>query len=230
MQAKSLFKLFAVGLLSGAMLTGSPVLAADEAPATESHAEAHAEKTEEKPTTNHLVLKIETENWKKATKAFNSALAQKDGIVKFEPVESLSILRVSFKSDAFTPEDLVTLINESAEGAYTTSVPRMFLTQVKVDGMTCQGCVNAATKELNKVEGVALAIVELESGIAQVLTLSEEFDVSKANAAIEKAGYKVGKLPEPPAAPAEGATEEAKPAEDEKAAEEAPEAEEKAGE
>ena len=62
---------------------------------------------------------------------------------------------------------------------------------LKVDGMTCGGCVASVTRVVKAVAGVADARVDLKSGSAEV-----DFDPSRSGAdairnAIEGAGYDV---------------------------------------
>ena len=62
-------------------------------------------------------------------------------------------------------------------------------TTIKVEGMTCGGCVNSVTKAIQRVEGVENAQVSLENKEAKV-----RFDESKTNLqaiaeSVEKAGY-----------------------------------------
>ena len=47
--------------------------------------------------------------------------------------------------------------------------------ELKVEGMTCQGCVRGVTKKLSGVSGVSGAIVDLSAGKATV-----EYDDSRA--------------------------------------------------
>lgn len=57
---------------------------------------------------------------------------------------------------------------------------------LKVGGMTCQGCVNSVTRALSRVPGVAQVAVSLEAGSAHVEgTASPDALV----AAVTKAGY-----------------------------------------
>ena len=63
---------------------------------------------------------------------------------------------------------------------------------LKVEGMTCQGCVNNVTNALKAVRGAGEVRVSLEGKKASI-----HFDPDKANdgmfrEAIIKAGYKVG--------------------------------------
>jgi len=61
--------------------------------------------------------------------------------------------------------------------------------ELKVDGMTCQGCVRSVTKKLSGVAGVSSAAVDLAAGKATV-----EYDASSAKvedliAAVEQIGF-----------------------------------------
>jgi P-type Cu+ transporter len=61
--------------------------------------------------------------------------------------------------------------------------------ELKVEGMTCEGCVRSVQRKLSKVTGVQSARVDLEGGKATV-----EYDDSIANAAqlvgaIKQIGY-----------------------------------------
>ena len=63
--------------------------------------------------------------------------------------------------------------------------------QLKIDGMTCGGCVASVTRVVKSVAGVTDARVDLEDGSAEV-----DFDPSRTGAdairnAIEGAGYDV---------------------------------------
>ncbi len=62
--------------------------------------------------------------------------------------------------------------------------------QLKVDGMTCGGCVRSVEKKLSTVSGVSTAAVDLAAGKATV-----QYDEAKARpedliAAIEQIGFK----------------------------------------
>ena len=62
---------------------------------------------------------------------------------------------------------------------------------LKVDGMTCGGCVKSVTKVLEPIAGVSSVNVTLQTGEAQI-----EFDPSQTNIAalrdaIEGAGFDV---------------------------------------
>ena len=62
--------------------------------------------------------------------------------------------------------------------------------EMRVDGMTCQGCVRTVEKKLSSIDGVEYAHVNLGAANATV-----EFDDSKTKAekliaAVEQVGYK----------------------------------------
>lgn len=60
---------------------------------------------------------------------------------------------------------------------------------LKIDGMTCGGCVSSVTRVLNETAGVSNAQVDLASGTATV-----QFDAAQTNATalisvVEDAGF-----------------------------------------
>ncbi|MDH4228693.1 MAG: heavy-metal-associated domain-containing protein [Nitrospirota bacterium] len=61
-------------------------------------------------------------------------------------------------------------------------------TTLKVDGMTCNGCVNNVTNVLRGLLGVKDVKVSLESGLA-VVTHEEAVAVPILIGAVEAAGY-----------------------------------------
>jgi copper chaperone len=72
------------------------------------------------------------------------------------------------------------------------AMERMESANIKIAGMTCGGCVNAVTRALHKVEGVAAVDVSLERGEATV-----GYDPSRASKralfdAVRAAGYEAG--------------------------------------
>ena len=62
-------------------------------------------------------------------------------------------------------------------------------TVVKVDGMTCAGCVRSVTNVLQALPGVETAAVSLEQGQATVSFDAEQISVESLRRAIEDAGY-----------------------------------------
>jgi copper chaperone CopZ len=61
---------------------------------------------------------------------------------------------------------------------------------VKVDGMTCSGCVNSVTAALQKVEGVKSADVQLKPGSATVIFDNDKANLDKLITSITAIGYK----------------------------------------
>jgi P-type Cu+ transporter len=73
-----------------------------------------------------------------------------------------------------------------------------------VGGMTCASCVRRIEKALNRVEGVQGASVNLATEKAKVVFDPAQVSIDQMRAAVEKAGYTVGELPQviPVVAPA----------------------------
>ena len=58
-----------------------------------------------------------------------------------------------------------------------------------VEGMHCQGCVNAVTAEVSGVDGVENIDVDLDSGRLSVT--GADVDDAAVRAAVDEAGYQV---------------------------------------
>jgi copper chaperone len=69
--------------------------------------------------------------------------------------------------------------------------PAMETVIIKVDGMSCQGCVKSVTDVLLALPGVSEAGVSLESGQAQVTYDPARVAIDRLRAAIEDAGFDV---------------------------------------
>lgn len=65
------------------------------------------------------------------------------------------------------------------------------MTEIKVDGMTCNNCVEHVRKAAESVEGVDSAQVDLKAGVARIA--GDEPDLKAVAAAIEAAGYSVAR-------------------------------------
>jgi copper chaperone len=57
---------------------------------------------------------------------------------------------------------------------------------MQVDGMSCQGCVNAVTKAIQRLDPTAQVEVDLEHGRVHVVTDAQSIDVARA---LDAAGY-----------------------------------------
>ena len=57
---------------------------------------------------------------------------------------------------------------------------------MQVDGMTCQGCVNAVTRTIQRLDPTATVEVDLEHGRVHVMTKAQSVDVARA---LTQAGY-----------------------------------------
>jgi copper chaperone CopZ len=64
--------------------------------------------------------------------------------------------------------------------------------ELKIGGMTCQGCVRGVELKLSKVPGVESAHVDLGAGRATVEYDDTQADVSKLVAAVQQIGYEAG--------------------------------------
>lgn len=61
---------------------------------------------------------------------------------------------------------------------------------IKIEGMSCNHCVMAVTKTLEKIDGVSDVSVDLGAGVANY-NETKPVDESLLRSEIEKAGYKV---------------------------------------
>ncbi len=57
---------------------------------------------------------------------------------------------------------------------------------MQVEGMTCQGCVNAVTRTIQRLDPEATVDVDLGHGRVHVTTRAQSLDVAQA---LTKAGY-----------------------------------------
>jgi len=62
---------------------------------------------------------------------------------------------------------------------------------IKIEGMTCGGCVNSVKNVLQKIPGVSSVDVSLEQGSAKVQYDAAKTDTSQFREAIENAGFEV---------------------------------------
>ena len=67
----------------------------------------------------------------------------------------------------------------------------METTTLKIDGMTCGGCVASVTRVLRAVPGVSDATVTLTPGHATVIFDAAKTNVPALREAVEEAGYDV---------------------------------------
>jgi copper chaperone CopZ len=61
--------------------------------------------------------------------------------------------------------------------------------ELKVDGMTCQGCVRSVSKKLSGVAGVSSAMVDLAAGKTTVRYDDSAAKVEDLIAAVEQIGF-----------------------------------------
>lgn len=62
---------------------------------------------------------------------------------------------------------------------------------LKVEGMTCMGCVNSVKRLLSALDGVAQADVDLSQGLVQVSYDPARVQPEAIKLAIETGGYRV---------------------------------------
>ncbi len=67
----------------------------------------------------------------------------------------------------------------------------MQTTTIKIDGMTCMGCVNSVKTVLEKVSGVSQVDVSLEQAHATIQYDAEKIDVGQLKQVVEDAGFDV---------------------------------------
>ena len=82
------------------------------------------------------------------------------------------------------------------------ALPNWHEVSLPVTGMTCASCVRRVEKALDKVEGVVETSVNLATEKARIAYDPALASPDRLKAAIEKAGYGVSEMPEPPPAPA----------------------------
>ena len=68
----------------------------------------------------------------------------------------------------------------------------MEIAVLKVNGMTCMGCVGSVTRVLQAIKGVAMVDVSLEGAQARVEYDPGAANVGQLKAAIEDAGFEAG--------------------------------------
>lgn len=66
--------------------------------------------------------------------------------------------------------------------------------ELKVEGMTCQGCVRSVTKKLGGMAGVSDVAVDLEAGKATVNYNESTAKVEDLIGAVEQIGFRAAKM------------------------------------
>lgn len=66
--------------------------------------------------------------------------------------------------------------------------------ELKVEGMTCQGCVRSVTKKLSGLDGVSGATVDLAAGRAAVSYDDARATVDDMIAAVEQIGFRAQRI------------------------------------
>lgn len=62
---------------------------------------------------------------------------------------------------------------------------------MKVEGMTCQGCVQSVTKAIQRLDGGAKVEVDLAHGRARIWTTAQSLEIADA---LNRAGYETSAM------------------------------------
>ena len=138
--------------------------------------------------------------------------------------------RVAYDPALVTPRDLKAAVEKAGYGvrelpaevpqgsppqpAATTGSTGITELALPIEGMTCASCVRRVERALSKVEGVEEVGVNLATERARVVFDPSVADVPKLRAAVERAGYKIGQVPEVTASAEEMAPAPTRPSED----------------
>jgi P-type Cu+ transporter len=87
-------------------------------------------------------------------------------------------------------------IDPSSASTPTTSTRSTSEVSFPVTGMTCASCVRRIEKALNRVEGVQHASVNLATEKAKVAFDPTQVSIDQMRAAVERAGYALGEVPQ----------------------------------
>ncbi|MDP9365534.1 MAG: heavy metal translocating P-type ATPase, partial [Chloroflexota bacterium] len=153
------------------------------------------------------------------------ALAKVDGVTEASVNLATEKAKVAYDPDVVRPAQLAAAVEKAGYGVPAVPVepapvpvtpartvaqaapPDLGEAVLPVEGMTCASCVRRVERALVKVPGVATASVNLATERASVAYDPAAIDRSQLIAAVERAGYKVGEIPVPPATPSAEATE-----------------------
>lgn len=171
----------------------------------------------------HLELPITGMTCASCVRHVEKALSRVDGIREASVNLATEKARVVYDATIANPAQIRAAIEHAGYGvrdipavhnaAPTAPAPESGDITLPVEGMTCASCVSRVEKALNKVAGVTEAQVNLATEKAHVVFDPAVTDVDQLQAAIEKAGYRVGAMPATTAQPAP--TEDATAEEDE---------------
>lgn len=136
----------------------------------------------------------------------NVNLATEKAQVRYDAsVVNVSHLKTAVEKAGYSvremPPESVARVDTGTNGY--TSTPPPGETVLPIEGMTCASCVRRVERALAKVEGVRAANVNLATEKASVAYDPTTVELAQLNAAVEKAGYKVGALPAEPSASAQ---------------------------
>ncbi len=122
----------------------------------------------------------------------NVNLATERARVRFDPSEARpEQLRSAVERAGY---GLLEVLQESAPNSRPTSKSDVETLNLPIEGMTCASCVGRVERSLSKVPGVSQANVNLATEKAQVSFDPGLVNLLGISQAVEKAGYRVGKL------------------------------------
>ncbi|MGI9149024.1 MAG: heavy metal translocating P-type ATPase [Chloroflexota bacterium] len=130
---------------------------------------------------------------------------EKASVVYDSAIATTSQIQAAVEKAGYGVRDFSPPLPESQSQSQAQPVPQDPLRTsdevlLPVGGMTCASCVRRIEKALNRVEGVQDASVNLATEKAKVVFDPVQVSVDQMRAAIERAGYTVGELPEMAAA------------------------------
>jgi Cu+-exporting ATPase len=137
------------------------------------------------------------------------ALAKVPGVAEASVNLATEKARVAYDPSAASPDQLRAAVEKAGYGVGAMSIaapppaaapaePAGGEVSLPIEGMTCASCVRRVEKALAKVPGVQAASVNLATERAKVVFDPAATTVAALGTAVEKAGYKVGAVPQPP--------------------------------
>ena len=109
-------------------------------------------------------------------------------------------LQAAIEKAGYGARDLIQPMPPAAATAPSAAALPSGEVTLPIEGMTCASCVRRIEKALNRVEGVEDASVNLATERAKVVFDPAQVTMDQIRAAVEKAGYTVGDVPQAPGA------------------------------
>lgn len=185
-------KLFALALVTGLIFSAAPVFAGGSgcSYAKNKTMTAKADKSCG-PGWTEMVVRLETSDWAKADKTLASLKEKHEGLKKYSVQQKSGALWIGYDSEKLEGDTLKAALKDAGDGVYKISMPKVVTKSIKVDGMTCGGCVKTLRAALQDVDGFAYVKVDLESGKTDIMMFEDKVSDKKIAKAVKKAGFKV---------------------------------------